>query len=587
MNFGGHPFAESTLAGTLLEVEEVVAPGSEPPIGGPAEVPLVIDPFTVEVAGVSLKPLIDTLNIDIELGRQGTASFVLVNVPEIPIIGEPVRVLFYGEVLFVGAIDRVKVSSNNTQTYRTYACECTDNSYLLFRKKIKRSFTNVSISNIVDSLLAVELGGDGITLGTLDHFPVIPSVDADNVSVFDMLNDVAVSVGALFYIDNDKRLNFLSATIETAPTIIDENIVEECSITFDRETYRNKQTVYVTGTPVTQGEDPITIEYTTTNNEQYLQRASIEGNSGLYTDITSITHPTSNVTQTLFKLGVAFAKILLAVRGALRETLSVRTRQYGFRAGQLAEVSIPHLSRSGNYVIQHISMSDLSGRYLISNLDLSPSTLKRRAQELWLDLVVKGKTVVIPPTAITTQSQTFSTPGSFTFTVPPGIVLVQVTCKGSGGGGGGGAYHTYPGFVPHYARGGSGGAGGLAITAFDVTPGDVLLITVPAGGARGNNATINGVLAAAQGSAGGHGASAKVGRNATFTVCEAYGGRGGLGGRAYAPTHTEFSPPQSEAGSGIAQAVTAGGGATFGIGGRGVPLVNGTAGGNGSVIVEW
>jgi hypothetical protein len=588
MSFGGTPFAESTLAGALLEVDEVVAPGPEPPIGGSAGVPLVFDPFTVEISGESVKPLVGSLSIDIELGRQGTASFTMVRLSSIPRIGEPVRIKFYEQILFVGAIDSLRMTSNNTESYKEFAIECTDNSYLLFRRIVKRSFTNASLSSIAQSLLTQELGGDGITLGTIDNFPVIPLVDADRVSAFDMLNDAAVSVGALFYIDNDKRLNFLGASIENAPMTIDENIAQETEVSFDRETYRNQQTVIVTGTPATTGTAANTVTYKTTNNDQYLQQSAIEGTSGLYGDIESITHPTSNSPTDLTKLGVAFAKIMLSVRGSIRETLRVKTQQYGFRVGQIAIVSIPQLHREGNWIIQSISQSDIMGRYLSTTMRLSPGSLQRRAQELWLDVVRKGKTVILPPTIITTSTQVFSTPGTHSFTVPAGATVVQFTCKGGGGGGGGGAIHTYPNYLLHYARGGDGGNGGQTITVVDAVPGEVFTLVVPAGGTAGASTTINGVLAAAQGVSGGNGGTAQVKRNGNFSICDANGGEGGFGGRAYAILHQEFSPTKGSDGSGLfGQSVTVGGGARGGLGGRGVPLINGTAGAAGSITEEW
>jgi hypothetical protein len=588
MNLGGTPFAESTLAGTLLEVEEVAAPGPEPPIGGPAEIPLVFDPFTVEISGESLKPLVGTLQVDVELGRQGTASFTFPRMPNIPRIGEPVRIKFYEEVLFVGAVDSIRITSNNTESYKEYQIDCTDNSYLLFRRIVKRSFTNVTLQGLAQSLITQELGGDGITIGTVDNFPAIPLVDGDRVSAFDILNDAAVSVGAMFYIDNDRRLNFLAASIEQAPMTIDENIVQEAELSFDRETYRNQQTVIASGTPSVSGESSNSVTYKTTNNDQYLRQAAIEGTSGIYGDIESITHPTSNNALDLTKLAVAFGKIMLAVRGSLRETLTVKTQQYGFRVGQTASVSIPHLSREGDWIIQSVSQSDIMGRYLSTSMKLTPGSLRRRAQELWLDVVRKGKTVILPPTAITTNAQLYSTPGTYTFTVPAGATVVQFLCKGSGGGGGGGAAHAYPGFFTAYASGGTGGNGGQVITVVDAIEGEQYTITVPSGGSGGATTSLSGVLISAVGVTGGNGAAAKVTRPGNFVICEALGGGGGLGALAYAVLSQGISRPKGTDGSGyFGQSVTVGGGASGGASGKGILGTNGAAGSNGSVLVEW
>lgn len=580
MTFGAMLFGESTLAGTLIET----VPG-----GGEPETPpvVIVAPLTVEISGVAWRALNNSLSIERELGRQGTASFRFVNMTSIPRVGEPVRILFYTDELFVGAVDRVTIESDLSHEVTTISCECTDNSYLLFRRKVKRSFTNISLSAIASALIADELVNDGITLGTVDSFPTIPIIDADQVSAYDLLNDAAVSVGALFEIDHQKRLHFRSVSIEKAPMTVDETIAERCELTFDRETFRNEQTVIVTGTPVVESDKPNVITYTAQSRLQIPQQAVLEGTSGVYNDIQSLTHPTSNLTVDLTKLGVAYAKSLLAVRGAIRETMTVRTRQYGFRAGQFAELNITHLSRSGQWMIQKVSIRDERGQWLVTTMDLSPSTLRRRAQELWLDVVGTGKVVVLPPTAITTNQQTYSTPGVYQFVVPAGITLVQVTCSGSGGGGGGGAYHRFSLVsMVRFVSGGHAGRGGLAISVIDVTPGEVLTITVPSGGAGGLSVQKIGDTSTAIGTNGGNGGTARVAR-VGGSICEAYGGRQGIGGQANSITGLAATYAQNSDGSGQGQVVTAGAGSHNGTGGNGSPLVNALPGGNGSVVVEW
>lgn len=580
MSLGGNPFAESTLAGLLGEQIEGA------PIGGAPEVPLVIDPYTVEISGESIKPLINTLSIDVELGRQGTAGFTLVNVNRVPLIGEAVRILFYSEVLFVGAIDRIKVRTNHTETFKTYAIECTDNSYLLFRKVITATYANQTLSAIANSVIATYLSGDGITLGTVDSAVSIPLISGERVSVFDLLKDAATSVGCIFFVDNDKKLNFISTSIEDAPMSLDEDTIEDLSQQFDRETFRNKQTVTVIGTAAA-GIEPNTVTYTAQNSYQIPQQAALEGTSGTYSDSESITHPTSNTILDLQKLAVAYAKILLAVRGSIRETISVRTRQYGFRVGQLTSVSLPQLSIDSDWIIQRLSMRDLSGRWLISDMEMSSGSIRRRAQELWLDVVRKGTITALPPTAITTNRTQYTTPGNYSFVVPAGAVLVQVSCFGAGGGGGGGAISTYTFKSTRFVAGGQGGNGGLAVTVLDVVEGQTLSITVPSGGTGGVSDSHVQVTTTAVGTNGTDGGNASVSRGGG-TVCLGYGGRGGIGGRANAFTGEAATFAKNADGSGLfGNVVTVGGGASGGNGGNGSPFQHASDGFDGAVWVEW
>ncbi len=110
-----------------------------------------------------------------------------------------------------------------------------------------------------------------------------------------------------------------------------------------------------------------------------------------------------------------------------------------------------------------------------------------------------------------TGSLTEGTPGTFTWTCPPGVTSVAVTCTGAGGGGGA---------AGPFAGGGGGGGGGFASNAsVPVTAGVTYTYVVPAGGAPGTTA-------GTQGTAGG---------NAVFTgddgtVVTGGGGQPGIGG---------------------------------------------------------
>ena len=71
------------------------------------------------------------------------------------------------------------------------------------------------------------------------------------------------------------------------------------------------------------------------------------------------------------------------------------------------------------------------------------------------------------------SSQTFSTPGTYTFTVPCGVTSITVEVWGAGGGGHNG-----------YNRGGGGGA--FSQSAFSVIAGNTYAVTVGAGAASGS-----------------------------------------------------------------------------------------------------
>ncbi len=94
----------------------------------------------------------------------------------------------------------------------------------------------------------------------------------------------------------------------------------------------------------------------------------------------------------------------------------------------------------------------------------------------------------------------FTTPGSYTWTVPAGLTSISVVATG-GGGGGGGLSGTNAGQV--------GGAGAVVTSTLRVTPGQVLNLVIGGGGGAGANGPGN-CCGFALGAAGGGGGSSNV-----------------------------------------------------------------------------
>ncbi|MEU0571671.1 glycine-rich domain-containing protein [Nonomuraea sp. NPDC005983] len=127
-----------------------------------------------------------------------------------------------------------------------------------------------------------------------------------------------------------------------------------------------------------------------------------------------------------------------------------------------------------------------------------------------------------PAHAHAETTKAYTTPGTYTFTVPTGVSRIHVAL--TGGGGGGGFATANPG---SYGDGGGGG-GATANCTLAVRPGDLLTITVGTGGDRspvaaapGRKTTIsypNAGGASASGGYGGHGRRGGLGGSGT--VCD-------------------------------------------------------------------
>jgi hypothetical protein len=573
-----------------------------------------LSPIIVEINGFDMRPYtrINTLKISDTLGQPVTANFQILNFEVVP--GNPVRVLYFNALIFAGTIDHVNKISPDLTTV-IYECDCLDWSQVLLRRKLRRNFTNMTVQAIVTSLLQNELVAEGLSIGTIDARSVVPLVDARDGKMFDVLRTVAGATGQTFFVGYDKTIQMYSSSNPAAPKLFTEAnvLLDSTALKADRETYRNYQTVRVTGTPA-EGADALVTSQTRFNQSQIDERAAIEGGSGLYEEVEEITHPTSNDGATIALLGIGYANLRLATSGALRQTLNCRLLGYGFRAGQIATVTLTTFGVSGTFVIQSVSVTEQNGVLLFHDVELTNSSLQQRAYEAWLSIVKAGKVTIQSPASVTNNLQTFVTPGGDTFVVPAGVTQVEVTCYGGSAGGGGAGRVTalqsvvekgtsgtwYNNGDVDGGNGGKGGASGKAVTVLNVTAGQVLTIFVGSAGTGGANDTAvfnNGIgigavvtLTPADGVDGTASSVTALG----VVVCQGNAGtKGKKGPTSYTRLDTftyrlnKSNGVNGNVGSGIGDAISVGGGFVGGAKGTMSPYVSGHTGSDGRVEVRW
>ncbi len=110
--------------------------------------------------------------------------------------------------------------------------------------------------------------------------------------------------------------------------------------------------------------------------------------------------------------------------------------------------------------------------------------------------VVKNGTTyaVLSQASVPYAKNSYTTAGTFTFTVPSGVTKLKLTIAGGGGGGGGGYYFydsSGDSASSEIDNGGTGGTGELVTTTITVSPGTTYNITVGAGGAAGHGGSNN------------------------------------------------------------------------------------------------
>lgn len=509
-------------------------------------------PLVLYLNGVSMRGLAgrtDTLQIDDTLGEQVTCTVTLVNPPTTPLVGDTIEVRYFSHVLFAGTIDRLKHSTNGVGTYHAYECTCTDWSQRLYRHKILRNFTAIALPTLVDSLLDNEVANEGLVLGLVDRGTTIPLVDSKGGSAFDLLREAAGVTGQTLFVGFDKTINFIATTNPAAPLALDAEHVETADLTIDRETYRNVQMVLVKGTlPEGASGSPLTKLLRVENADQIALRQQIEGGSGRYEAYEEVEHPTSNDGALLDLLGLGYANFWLAISGTPRQTLRARVRGYGFRAGQMATLTLQVLGVAGTWLIQRVTVSEEGGKRLVHALELTKSSLQQRAYESWMRIVAAGKITVQMPGALTTTVESWTDPGTVTWTVPEGVTQVQWAVSGGSGSGsyGGGSTYGPPG------NGGRGGNAGLGVTTMDVSPGMVFTLVIGAAGALPS-----------LGAVGNAGTMSQVSRDGVVYAQ----GNGGGGGGYYVNGSNYDYPRPGVPGAGIGDAVGVGSGVAGGRGG--------------------
>jgi hypothetical protein len=156
------------------------------------------------------------------------------------------------------------------------------------------------------------------------------------------------------------------------------------------------------------------------------------------------------------------------------------------------------------------------------------------------------------------NSMSYSTAGSYTFTVPEGVTSLQIVATGAGGGGGG-LWGTNAGSV--------GGAGAVVRSTIAVTSGQVLSLIVGGGGGAGTDGPGDSNQYTC-GTGGGGGGSTNVAVGEAYQIIAGGGGGGGSCNQGTAGGSGGGANGSGGAGAGQFRSLGGGGGAN-GVGGSG------------------
>jgi hypothetical protein len=466
MMLGGAPLAST-------------APASMTPHSTAGLDPEALAPLALLYRQVQSRHLIapGSLSIRETQGEQASAEFTMVNAVVEPVVGATVEIRYFSQVLFAGTVDRVDLTIDSAGRRVLHRCTAVDWSQRLVRRKVRRNWSQVPISTLLASLLDNELAGEGFTAGDIDVLAALTLVEGKDAPVLDVLRDVAKVTGTVLIIDVDRRIHFRQASIPVAPLSLTGDVFEMASRRVDRDAYRNVQTVIASGTPPDgSDEDSVVVIVTAENAEQIAERIAIEGGSGRYEHTQKVTHPISNTWLDVAALAHTMLQLLLSIHGVLRQTIGIRVRSYGWRAGQLATVESQAHGITGTWQIQKVTLRDEARVRLVHDVELVPSSLQHREFSTWSALLQSGAVTVVYGQLPGTNVVEFSTPGNHEWVVPAGITTITITTLGASGGGAASDYNRF---------GGRGGSSGRTVSTVAVTPGDIIDIVIGTRGTGG------------------------------------------------------------------------------------------------------
>lgn len=262
---------------------------------------------------------------------------------------------------------------------------------------------------------------------------------------------------------------------------------------------------------------------------------------------------------------------IFATTTAPNNTTNIELCRFTLTAGQtsITGISTAFQQRAGAILSQN-------GEVLTA--DLQPTGVTAGAyNRANVTVGVDGRITAIAQTNPINGTATWTTPGTYNFTVPANVYQILMYVTGGGGGGADASSNTYTGFF----SGGGGGAGGTGIGVYSVTPGQVISITVAAGGTAqspGGTSIVSGFLQATGGGGSsynspGNSAGAPGGTATGGNIANLPGGSGSDGSNSASP-YLVF------AGNGGVSFW--GGGGRAAAGGGNVPVQQGQAPGSGA-----
>ncbi len=195
--------------------------------------------------------ILDTgFSIQKTLGQRAQASFVLLDTTATHTIAKSSQVQIYDDssnLLFAGFVHDDKRTRATYNSGILHTIQCKDNHYLAEKRVAAKVYTSTTTDVIVNDLISSYLRYEGITVGQINTGASVHGIVLNCEKSSQALERLAKMAGMYWYIDDQKRLYFLTlSTGPAAPFAVTSDLIDydyEVSVYNSNDLYRNQQII--------------------------------------------------------------------------------------------------------------------------------------------------------------------------------------------------------------------------------------------------------------------------------------------------------------------------------------------------------
>ena len=151
-----------------------------------------------------------------------------------------------GNVAFKGVILKPVAQLISTDQ-RIWKLQCTDNHFFVDKRIVARGYTNTLAGDIVKDLINNVFSSEGITAGNIDDLALVDKMVFNYVTGDRALRTLSEYTNAVWYVDENKALNFYERTSNDAAfPVRDGDVLTSPMPFFDKANFKYRNSQFIT-----------------------------------------------------------------------------------------------------------------------------------------------------------------------------------------------------------------------------------------------------------------------------------------------------------------------------------------------------